>query len=127
MKRHSWYNHGYSEFEVQAIAYGILRKNLYPKFITRGEYFFPRDMDDPRFPLSATGCKIDIAIFLPGIDKTPPKPVLLIEVKKGEKSISSTQGDRYAALLGVPCVYIRGKDDAYRALEIVQPYLAQHQ
>ena len=126
MKRYSWYNYGYSEFEVQAIAYGILRKNLYPKFIVRGEYSFNRDMEDERFPLSGQGCRIDIAIFLPGKDKKPPKPILLVEVKKGTKSISDTQGKKYTALLGVPCVYIRGKEDAYNALEIVQPFLTQY-
>ena len=120
------YSHSWTEFEVQALAYGILRKALYPEFIVRGEFFFPRGKKsilDPTRHKVQSGYKIDIVIFRPGIDKIPPLPILLIEVKKGIKSISITQGERYQKELGIPCIYIRGKEDAFNVLQLVQEYL----
>lgn len=126
MKKYNWYSSSWSEFEVQSLAYSILRKSLYPDFLVRGEFSFPRKIDKVTYPLSGgddVGCRIDICIFKPWVNKTPPVPVLLIEVKKGDKSKSTTQGERYSKLLGVPHVYVRGQKDAYNVLELVRPYL----
>lgn len=103
------YKQKWSEFEVQALAYGILRKNLYPDFLVRGEYKFEK-------------CRIDIAIFRANKEKSP-ELVLVIEVKKSSQGKSESQGTRYQELLGVPCVYVRGIEDAYKILNIVSPYL----
>jgi hypothetical protein len=103
------YKKQWSEFEVQALAYGILRKNLYPNFLVRGEYKFDK-------------CRADIAIFRAFKD-TDPELVLVVEVKKNPAGTATAQGIRYEELLGVPCVYIRGGDEAYKVLNAVAPYL----
>ena len=98
-----------SEFEVQSLAFGILRKNLYPAYLIRGEYKF-------------TKMRADIAIFKAHKDKEP-ELVLIIEVKKNPDGTTTAQANRYQYLTGVPCIYIRGYDDAYKVLELVAPYL----
>ena len=114
-----WYSHSWSEFEVQSLAYTILRKALYPKFLIRGEFKFSKN-----YCSQSRGCRVDIAIFTPWIEQAPPKLLLVIEVKKGIKSRSETQGKRYSDLLGVPYLYIRGKTDAFNILELIQPYIS---
>ena len=123
MKKTHWYSNSWSEFEVQSLAYSILRKQLYPEFLVRGEFSFDYKILKQDFPGTAKGCRIDICIFKPWFGDTPPEPVLLIEVKKGDKSISEAQGKRYSTLIGVPCLYIRGQKDAYNVLDLVRPYL----
>lgn len=103
------YKPKWSEFEVQSLAYGLLRKNLYPNFLVRGEYKFDK-------------CRCDIAIFKAFKDKDP-ELVLVVEVKKSAIGTSENQGTRYEDLLGVPCVYVRGTDDAYKVLNLVAPHL----
>ena len=103
------YKQRWSEFEVQSLAYGILRKHLYPQFLVRGEYKFD-------------GCRTDIAIFQASPEQQPTLK-LIIEVKKSKDGTTIAQGERYERLLGVPCIYIRGVDDAYGVLEKVKPYL----
>lgn len=97
------YKKQWSEFEVQALAYGILRKNLYPKYLVRGEYKFDR-------------CRTDIAIF-----EAAEEPILrcVVEIKKNPYGEATAQGTRYEAELGVPCIYIRGGQEAYQVLEKV--------
>ncbi len=119
MIKNHWYSHSWSEFEVKALAYSILRKALYPKFLVRGEFKFPKTQE-------VRGCRLDIALFLPGIEKQAPVLILAIEVKKGIKSRSEKQGKRYSELLQVPCIYIRGKEDAFNVLNLVQSYLSKY-
>lgn len=103
------YKKKWSEFEVQALAYGILRKNLYPNFLVRGEYKFDK-------------CRCDIAIFRAFKDKDP-ELVLVIEVKKNPEGTTISQGTRYEDLLGVPCIYVRGAEDAYKVLNLIAPHI----
>lgn len=103
------YKSKWSEFEVQSLAFSILRKNLYPDFLVRGEYKFPT-------------CRVDIAIFKSFPDKEP-ELVLVVEVKKSSEGTSTAQGERYTHVTGVPCVYVRGAQDAYKVVELVTPYL----
>ena len=102
------YKAQWTEFEIQTIAYGILKKNLYPAYLVRGEYIFPR-------------CRVDIAIF----KSVKPEPLLLcvLEVKRTLRSNPYRQGTFYSSLLGVPCLYIRDGHEAYNVLEYVRPYL----
>lgn len=104
-----FYKKQWSEFEVQALAYGILRKHLYPKFLVRGEYKFD-------------GCRVDIAVFKTNFEKEPTLK-LVIEVKKSAQGTTISQGERYEKILGVPCIYIRGVEDAYKVLSLVHEYL----
>lgn len=102
------YKKQWSEFEVQSLAYGILRKNLYPDYLVRGEYKFPV-------------CRVDIAIFKP---QDEPKLLCVLEVKKTEGANDDTkQLAKYRELLGVPVILIKGGKDAYNVLELVKPYL----
>lgn len=103
------YKKQWSEFEVQALAYSILRKNLYPNYLVRGEYKF-------------TGCRVDIAIFKAHSDKEPELK-LIVEIKKSPNGTGTGQQTRYQHLTGVPCIYVRGGEEAYRVVEMVQPYL----
>lgn len=103
------YKKQWSEFEVQALAYGILRKQLYPNYLVRGEYKFDK-------------CRVDIAIFKAN-SSDEPELKCVVEVKKNPNGYTTSQGNRYTAELGVPCVYIRGGEDAYKVMEKVEPYL----
>ena len=102
----------WTEFEVQSLAYAILRKHLYPTYLVRGEYQFPQ-------------CRIDIAIFKPSSSKDQdPTLVCVVEVKKTVDGYDySNQQQRYEALLGVPCIYVRGGKAAYDVLALVSPHL----
>lgn len=102
------YKKQWSEFEVQALAFGILRKNLYPTYFVRGEYKFDK-------------CRVDIAIFK--ATEGEPELKLIIEVKKSSLSRGTGQQIRYEASTGVPCVYLRGGEAAYKVMELVAPYL----
>lgn len=103
------YKQQWTEFEVQSLAYGILRKHLYPQYLVRGEYKFDK-------------CRTDIAIWKANKD-ADPELKLVLEVKKSTTGTSTSQGLRYEELLGVPVIYIRGVDDAYKVLSLVQEYL----
>ena len=103
------YKAQWTEFEVQSLAYGILRKHLYPGYLVRGEYRFDR-------------CRTDIAVFKAHKDKEPELK-LIIEIKKSSNGISENQGMRYEKLLGVPCIYIRGVDEAYKVLSRISEHL----
>lgn len=103
------YKQQWSEFEVQSLAFSILRKHLYPTYLVRGEYKFD-------------GCRVDIAIFKAN-KETEPELKLVLEVKKNPSGTTISQGTRYEDLLGVPCLYIRGAKDAYDVVNIVQPHL----
>lgn len=103
------YKASWSEFEVQSLAFGILRKNLYPSYLIRGEYKFDK-------------CRVDIAIFKAHPDKEPELK-LIVEIKKSPNGHATAQGERYTHATGVPCVYVRGGSEAYKVLELVQPYL----
>lgn len=98
-----------SEFEVQSLAFGILRKNLYPEYLIRGEYKFPK-------------MRADIAIFKAHPDKEPELK-LIVEVKKNPNSRTVSQSLRYEEITSCPCIYIRGYDDAYKVLSLVTPHL----
>ena len=52
--------------------------------------------------------------------------LLVVEVKRSEKSFSEKQGQRYAEVAGVPAIYCRGKIDALNILEKVKPYISNH-
>jgi hypothetical protein len=103
------YKKQWTEFEVQSLAFGILRKNLYPSYLIRGEYKFDK-------------CRIDIAIFKP-VEGSDPELKCVVEVKKNPTGTTTSQKTRYESLLGVPCVYVRGGEDAYNVLALVEPYL----
>lgn len=104
------YNNKWTEFEVHAMCYGILRKHLYPGYLVRGEHRFP------------CGNIPDISVWKANKDEEPTLK-FTIEVKRSALSRSELQGKRYEESLGVPCVYIRGKEDAYKIISKVSHLL----
>ncbi len=104
------YRTSWSEFEVQSLAFAILRKNLYPDYLVRGEYKFDN-------------CRVDIAIWKPTSDRRQAELICVVEVKKHANGNSKVQEAKYQALLGVPVIFIQGGNDAYNALDLVRPYL----
>lgn len=103
------YKPSWTEFEVQALAYSILRKALYPGYLVRGEYKFD-------------SCRPDISVWKAN-QKEPPELKFVIEIKKNPSGEATAQGERYTQLLNVPCIYLRGKEDAYKVLSKVSSYL----
>ena len=104
------YKDRWTEFEVQSLAFSILRKNLYPRYLVRGEYKF-------------LAARTDIAIFKANPVGQAPTLLCVIEIKKSDNGKSTKQGERYTQELGVPCVYVRGVSEAYNILSLVQPHL----
>lgn len=98
-----------TEFEVQSLAFGILRKNLYPEYLIRGEYAFPK-------------MRADIAIFKAHKERAP-ELMCIIEVKKSSNGYETAQKTRYEDLTGVTCVYIRGYEEAYDVINRVKEFL----
>ncbi len=101
----------YSEFEVQAHAYWCLMA-AFP--LVRGEYKFPPTEH-------SAGARVDLAIF-----DSRGNLALVIEVKKSEGSHSESQGERYSRVTGVPCMYIRGMEQAKCAPELVGAFLREN-
>lgn len=95
----------HSEFEVQALAYTNLKK-FFPT--VRGEY-------------KIKGARLDIAIFDSNGDLR-----CIVEIKKSAYGKSTTQGERYKALTGVPVLYIRGMDEAYHVMDKIYPFLKEN-
>lgn len=100
-----------SEFEVQAEAYWNL-KGHFP--YVRGEYTV-------KFPEKKRGVRLDLLIM-----NNVEDIVLIIEVKRSARSFATTQGTRYAGLVGCPCMYIRGMKDAKNALALVRDFIAEN-
>jgi hypothetical protein len=93
----------YTEFELQAIAYVKLRnkfKNV------RGEYKYKVE--------GKRGARFDIVIL-----NDNDEIELIIEVKRNPNSKATSQKERYEELINKPCIYIKGYEEAYNAVEIV--------
>lgn len=97
-----------SEFEVQSLAYNKLR-GAFPR--VRGEYKHPE----------AKGCRFDLAVF--DIDDTL---LCVVEIKRNVSKRQRTgvkQKSRYEEATGVPCVMIRGYQEASEVVERVKAIL----
>ena len=109
------YKQDWTEFEVHSLAYGILRKNLFPGYLVRGEHRFSGGGIVP-------DCVPDISVWKAFPDKDPALR-FVIEVKKSPNGHGTAQELKYEEALGVPCVYIRGKDEAYKVMSKVSHLL----
>ncbi len=96
-------------FEVQSLAFGILRKNLYPGYLIRGNYKFPK-------------LQADIAIFKAHEDKDPTLS-LILQVKSSKQGYETAPTSRFEPLTSCPMVFVNGYDDAYKVLQLVSPHL----
>ena len=93
------YKKQWTQFETQSLAFGLLRKALYPKYLVRGD----------------TGV---ITIYRPTLDKQNPELCLTIRVKASESIIESgffkVDENEY---------HMVGGDQAYKAADLVLPLL----
>lgn len=106
------YNKIWTKFETHALAYSLLRKNLYPHFLVRGDY----KLDTLRG---------DIVIFKAVYMKEPILK-LIIQVRASDASHTRDWRDNHAVVdhYGeIPIIEIVGGEAAYNIRNIVAPYL----
>ena len=103
------YTQGWTEFEIQSLAFSLMRKHLYPAFLIRGDY-------------QLEGCRAPIAVFKANKGQGPTLK-LIVEVKQPDDAVPSGNLKSYAETLGVQYVLIAGLKEAYKAVEKVQEHL----
>ncbi len=103
------YSKQWTHFEVQTLAFGILRKHLFPAYLVRGDYKFPT-------------VRADIAIFK-NYPTRDPELKLVIKVEPTNTSSDISEGLSWSRELGVPYVYIRSGHEAYKCLDFIRPLL----
>ena len=103
------YSKQWTHFEVQSLAFGILRKHLFPTYLVRGNYKFPT-------------VRADIAIFK-NHPSQEPELKLVIKVEPTNVSLDCSEGVSWSRELGVPHVYIRSGTEAYKCLDFIRPLL----
>lgn len=106
------YNKIWTKFETHALAYSLLRKNLYPHFLVRGEY----KLDTLRG---------DIVVFKAVYGKEPILK-LIIQVKPSEAPHTKSLADSVSVVgeyNNVPILEITGGEAAYNIRNLVAPYL----
>jgi hypothetical protein len=93
------YNILWTQFETQSLAFGILRKQLYPNYLVRGY----------------TG---KIVVYKPTVDKTNPIKLLTVIVQASESSdnqgFTKTGENEYTLV---------GGNTAYQIVNLVKPLL----
>src|ERR1035437_128427 len=92
----------YTEFEVQAVAYMLLKRAGYD---AHGEYVWkgPKVQHTTRTGKARTmGARFDLVIL-----GTKQELLLILEVKKKEQAVIGKLG-QYSRLAGVPAIGIRG-------------------
>lgn len=102
-----------TEFELQATGYILLLNGLKPYGLSvRGNWTWPVKDDRRRRLLKPV---FDLAVYRPEDDAL----LLTVEYKRSAGSSSSYQGDRYEAITGLPCIYVRGPEAAVEILDTV--------
>ena len=107
------YNKIWTKFETQALAYSLLRKNLYPQYLVRGDY----KLDTLR---------ADIAIFKANYGAEPTLRLILQVVASKSPHESTNKTATHENLTphqGIPVIRICGGEPAYNILNIVSSYL----
>jgi hypothetical protein len=95
------YKKQWSDFETQSLAFGNLRKHLYPTYIVRGDVG-------------------EISIYRPTADTKNPELLLTLRVEASE----TPEASKFLQLSHLEDTYLlKGGDMAYKALELVQPLL----
>lgn len=99
----------HNESDCKVAAAAKLIQVLGERYIIRVEYRIKALTPGRR------GARLDIAV----LDKSTGKIALIIEVKRNAWSKAVSQGRRYADLTGAPVIYLRGMEQAERAVEHV--------
>lgn len=93
------YKKQWTDFETQSLAFGTLRKALYPKYLVRGE----------------TGV---IRIYRPTVDTNKPELLLTITIKA-----SDTADQAGFFKTDTDCYHAVGGNIAYKILDHITPLL----
>lgn len=107
------YNKVWTRFETQALAFSLLRKNLYPEYWIRGDY-------------KLGTLQADIAIFKPAYPPAEPVLKLILQVKASNASHTNNLTNDAKIIgdyKGTPILEIIGGEAAYNVRNMVQPYL----
>ena len=97
----------YSEFEIQTIAYSNL---INAGYNVRGEYrYWYKDNE-----------KIKSAIFDIAVFNENHELILIIEVKRSDKTSSIRQAERYTKISGIKTIYVRGIADACNIVSTIK-------
>ena len=101
----------YTEFDIQATAYGLLHEAGY---IVSGEVHIGKTNKVPR------GARFDLVIY----SDRHGKILLTIEVKRSHRgNLSDIKKRRYEALVNAPCIVINGMTQAKDIVAIVEAKL----
>jgi hypothetical protein len=97
------YSKQWTDFETQSLAFGFLRKALFPKYLVRGY-------------------SDEIRIYTPTADSTNPDLKLILKVKA-----SPSKDDSLFKLIdpeeGVMTFLLVGGDKAFAVTELLKPYI----
>lgn len=95
------YKKAWTQFETQSLAFGLLRKALYPTYLVRGDLG-------------------TITIYRPTVDITQPKELMTIHVmasdSKEQSGFHEKEPGKYVLI---------GGDQAYNILKLVFPLLVE--
>jgi hypothetical protein len=95
------YSKTWTQFETQSLAFGLLRKGLFPKYLVRGDLGV-------------------IDIYRPTADHKNPEKLLTIHVSATD---SSAQSGFYESPLGPKHYVLAGGDMAWKVVELVTPLI----
>lgn len=106
------YNKVWTKFETQALAYSLLRKQLYPQYLIRGDY----KLDTIR---------ADIAIFKANYQQEPTLK-LIVQVQRSDSEHTKGKVGIYTELPyygDIPVIEIKGGEAAFNIRNIVHKLL----
>ncbi len=104
-----FYKQSPTEFEVQAVAYGLL---IEAGYITRGELKIRKSHGKHR------GARFDLIVFNESFEA-----VLTIEVKDNPEAPQHSKKAHYENLAGVPNIQISGMSQARDVVQIVRKHI----
>jgi hypothetical protein len=96
------YSKQWTQFETQSLAYGLLRKALYPKYLVRGEDRI-------------------VKIYQPTVDTY--NPILLLTLRVEASTSQETSLVKQEIVDGLPSLLIVGGQEAYKVVDHVKPLL----
>lgn len=93
------YSKQWTQFETQSLAFGILRKALYPKYLVRGDFG-------------------EIKIYRPTANHFEPTHLLTVKVQAS----TSGESQKYEQIDAKTCLVVGG-NECYKIAEHVKPLL----
>lgn len=97
------YSKLWTQFETQSLAFAVLRKQLYPEYLVRGDYG-------------------NIRIYKPTVDTNNPILKLIVKVEASPNA-SDSRSELLPAQDNIPVLLLVGGTMAYSVVDLVKPYL----